>query len=421
MRVLHISETDYEGGAGMAAYALHRALRSQGVDSFFVAECCRHRDASTRSVSGLAEFPARLLRRIRGEIDALPLRRYPQRGAMAWSVGGLPRGTLRFVRRLCPDVVHLHWIDQVLSVREVGALTTPVVWTQHDWGAFTGGCRCPVECRQFQTGCGRCPLLRSHNQDDLSHRTCLQKRLSWSKLRLQSVAVGAAIADDVRRSQVLGGHPCEIIPNGVDVDRFRPMDRSLARAFLGFDPHEFVILFGAYSLSSPWKGAAELMQALSHWRQREPQKRACLVTVGFGALPTLALDLPVKSLGFQKSPETMAKVYAAADVVVMPSWIESFGLMAAEAAACGTPTVAFAGTGVADIVRHGETGFLARARDAASLADGIAWAAELPAEARVRIGVACREGCMARFSGARVAAEHVALYNRIVAGGESRP
>jgi glycosyltransferase involved in cell wall biosynthesis len=420
MRVLHISETDYEGGAGVAAHALHRELRRQGVESLFLAECVRQRDDTARSISGLYGFPAKLLRLIRSRIDALPLRRYPRRTAMAWSVGGLRRGALAAVRRWQPDLLHIHWVSQMLSVRDIGQLTGPVVWTHHDWGAFTGGCRCPIDCRRFATGCGACPLLGSQDAGDLSQRTCARKVRDWAGLQVHSIAVGSGIAADVRASQVLGRFPCEVIPNGIDVDRFQPLDRALARAKLGLAADAFVILFGAYSVASPWKGAAELAQALALWRQREPQRRACLATLGLGAMPPLACDLPVKALGFQASPAAMAQAYSAADLVVMPSRIESFGLMAAEAAACGTPTVAFAGTGVADIVRHGETGFLARSRDPAALADGLAWASALTPAARAQISVTCRRECVQRFALAHVAASHIARYSQLVANG-SRP
>ncbi|MDD5707948.1 MAG: glycosyltransferase, partial [Kiritimatiellae bacterium] len=141
MRVLHISETDYEGGAGLAAHALHRGLRAAGHESFFLAEVARSGDPYTRSFSGLRGWPARLYRRARALADSLPLRRYPRRLASAWSVGWLPRPASGAIGCLRPDIIHLHWISQALSARAIGALSGPVIWTHHDWGAFTGGCR----------------------------------------------------------------------------------------------------------------------------------------------------------------------------------------------------------------------------------------------------------------------------------------
>lgn len=345
MRILHISETDYEGGAGKAALAIHRGLRKEAVESFFLGECLQSSDEFVYSISGLRGVAAKVLRRSRTIIDQSRLWRYPYRETAAWSVGWLPRKTPQLIERLQPDIIHLHWISEMLPVQTIGRLPVPIVWTHHDWGAFTGGCRCPVACRRFTSGCGECPLLKSQSLDDLSHRTCLKKQEQWRSRKINSIAVGSGIAQDVSESLVLGDFPCTVIPNGIDTDCFRPHDRGQARAKLGLDPHAFIILFGAFSLDTPLKGGQELVEALSIRKQRHsPSKaRTCLVTVGLGHTPVLPSDLDVKPLGFLGSPEAMAVAYNAADVVVVPSRVESFGLMAAEAQACGIPVVAFEG------------------------------------------------------------------------------
>lgn len=135
MRILHISETDYEGGAGRAAHTLHTALRRQGIESFFLTECARTDEPWTFTFSGHRGMVAKGLRHLRATLDLLPLRRYPRRQTGAWSIGWLPRRLPPLVRRLRPDIIHLHWISQALPVQAVGSLPGPIVWTHHDWGA----------------------------------------------------------------------------------------------------------------------------------------------------------------------------------------------------------------------------------------------------------------------------------------------
>lgn len=103
MRILHISETDYEGGAGRAAHTLHTALRRQGIESFFLTECARTDDPWTFTFSGRRGMVAKGLRHLRATLDLLPLRRYPRRQTGAWSIGWLPRLLPPLVRRLRPD------------------------------------------------------------------------------------------------------------------------------------------------------------------------------------------------------------------------------------------------------------------------------------------------------------------------------
>lgn len=415
MRILHISETDYEGGAGKAAYSLHRGLRKSGVESFFLGECVQSCEEDVYSISGLRGVPAKVLRRCRTLVDQSPLRQYPSRTVEVWSVGWLPRRFPKLIEKIRPDIVHLHWISEMLPAQMIGRFDVPIVWTHHDWGVFTGGCRCPVACSRFETGCGSCPLLRRDNPHDLSWQICQRKRVAWNKSEIHSVAVGTGLANDIRRSWVLGDKPCTMIPNGIDTDCFHPLDRQRLRHEMGLTPDAFVILFGAFSLNTPLKGGQLLMEAIARWKPSHPEMQVCLLTVGSGHVTAPSLTgVAIRPLGFLDNPTTMARAYNAADVVVVPSRIESFGLMAAEAQACGVPVVAFAETGARDIVIHRETGFLTKSWDAETFAEGLDWAATLSPAARCRIAVKSAENVRVKSSLQTVADAHQALYRMLL-------
>lgn len=416
MRVLHISETDYEGGAGKVAHDTHCALRRHGVDSIFIAECVRTNDTFTHALTFRNLLLAKILRRMRATLDMLPIRSYSSRSAAAWTVGWLSRGIAHAIRHYHPDIIHLHWVSEVISTKEIGVLRGPVAWTHHDWGAFTGGCRCPVGCERFRHGCGCCPLLDSKKIADITARTCLRKHRLWANVRLHSIGVGKAIAADARSSQVLRDRPCTVIHNGVDTGIFMPGDRLAARARLGISPEEFIILFGSLSLTAAWKGGAALAYALVAWRSRHPEVQTRALTFGHGNLVFDGNGPPVKALGYLRNPSDLADVYQAADVTVVPSRIESFGLVAAESLACGTPVIAFAGTGVSEIVTHGRTGFLVDGWDPEGLVEGLAWAANLVISEREQVRIQCRQEGAARFSLERVAAEHASLYDGMTQG-----
>jgi D-inositol-3-phosphate glycosyltransferase len=159
-------------------------------------------------------------------------------------------------------------------------------------------------------------------------------------------------------------HPSQIsvVPCGVDLTQFLPCDRVLARQRLGL-PQERPLLLFAGRLD-PFKGPEVLLRALA--LMREPAEA---VIVG-GRLKgdrelhrlrrlagTLGIAERVHFLGAQPQRE-MPWVYSAADITVVPSCNESFGLAAVESLACGTPVVATRVGGLACIVRHGETGYL---------------------------------------------------------------
>ena len=155
----------------------------------------------------------------------------------------------------------------------------------------------------------------------------------------------------------------EVIPAGVDLDLFRPMDRAKAREQLGLAEKRIVLSVGRIQ---PLKGLDILIGAMS---KLEDTADTRLVIVGgdlgrdveLTRLQTLTARLglqdAVSFVGAVKQAE-LPTYYSAADILVMPSYYESFGLVALEAMACGLPIIASRVGGPRMFVRQGEVGYL---------------------------------------------------------------
>lgn len=160
-----------------------------------------------------------------------------------------------------------------------------------------------------------------------------------------------------------------VVPPGVDLDRFRPGDRAAARSGLGL-PADAVVL--AYvGRVQQHKGPDVLIRAAAELRRRDPSLGDRLVVAvvggvsgrGYGEreLPALAGELGLGGAVRFLPPvarDALPDVYRAADVLVMPSRSESFGLAALEAQACGTPVVATPVGGLPVAVAHERSGLL---------------------------------------------------------------
>ena len=170
----------------------------------------------------------------------------------------------------------------------------------------------------------------------------------------------------------------DVVLPGVDLDVFRPLDRDADRAALGYAPDDLVALF--VGRIQPLKAPDLLVRAAAELRSRDPRlsRRVRVVICGGPsgsateypeALADLAAQLDVAVEFVPPEPAaTLRRLYAAADVLVVPSHSESFGLVALEAQACGTPVLAARVGGLPIAVADGESGLLVPGHDPAQWA-----------------------------------------------------
>jgi glycosyltransferase involved in cell wall biosynthesis len=411
-RVLHLSATDTEGGAARGAYWLHRALVAKGFDSLMLVD--RKFSDDVRVIA--AANGGRLVRRLRTVADALPLYRYDLTGDSYWSVNWVPTRIGRVVDSINPDVVHLHWSGGgFLPIQALRRFRRPIVWTLRDMWPFTGGCHYTAGCERFHDGCGCCPQLRSHVPHDLSRRIFLRKCAQWGDLDLWIIPISRWLEEAARRSPLFHTHPVEVIPNGLDLQRFRPTDKRLARRAWNLPQDRRLILFGALNATSDRrKGYPALCQTMNTLARAGWDRRAELVVFGAdGGDQRDRIGMDVRYVGHLADDRRLALLYSAADVMVVPSLQESFGKTLIEAMACGTPVVAFDSGGPSDIVVHQRTGYLARPFQADDLANGIAWCLNGEDHA-LHLGLAARLHAEARFDIGCIANRYCALYHRIM-------
>ncbi|OUN73187.1 glycosyltransferase [Barnesiella sp. An55] len=416
MNVLIVNTTDRNGGAAIAARRLGDALSRAGVEVTMLVLDKYGDDSRTFAV----------VPHWKGRLSFLFER------LIIWVNNGFSRKNLFKVSTASTgfditatdafreaDIVHLHWVNQgLLSLKSLDRIFRsgkPVVWTMHDMWECTSICHHAHGCNRFKSACHDCGFLRYPSQHDLAARVFRRKMEVFRPADVTWVAVSHWMARQARASALLAGKRVEVIPNTLSLSQFELLDRDESRRRLSLPRDKRIVLFGAVRVDDPIKGFPLLMEALRLLLERQEYRdRIHLVFFGrvknpqevYPLIPTSYTDA-----GWVDNPRQMSLLYSAADVAVSASSYETFGQTLAEAQACGCMPVSFGNSGQADIIRHGETGYLVPEHTAESLAEGIARALESGGNIpRERL----RSEALSRYSEKTVARQYQQLYSELL-------
>jgi glycosyltransferase involved in cell wall biosynthesis len=319
------------------------------------------------------------------------------------------------------DIVDVHWTNfGYLSVEQLGAIRTPLVWHMHDMWAFTGGENYAEDGPDARWRTGYTTPSPYSLRWDVERWVYSRKVRHWREPR-HLIASSTWMSRLTKDSPLTHDWPVTVLPNPIDTDAYSPGEQGQARSALGLPlgVHMVVVLLPTH-LDDPRKGFDLLQEAMQHLRAEHPAVE--LAVVGHAQPPTTwPTGMPrTHWLGRQDDAGCIA-AYRAADVLVVPSRQDNSPQTATEALSCGTPVVAFDTTGLPDFVTHEHTGVLAAPEDARDLARGIAWVLQDP-ERRGALGALARDRALAEWSPGIVSRAHLDLYEQILeTAGPARP
>jgi len=214
------------------------------------------------------------------------------------------------------------------------------------------------------------------------------------------------------------GGTVEVIPNGVDVERFRPSPRDEALAgTLGLSVEDQIVVMVGRLVG--WKGVQDLLRALPEVKKRVGRVKGLVIGDGEhrGELERLS-----RSLGLEETVifvgavphEELPRYLSLAHVLVQPSLGEEvFGIAMLEAMACGLPVVGTRIGGIPEVVAEGETGFLVQPRNPRGLAEAVSRLLS-DKSSRMAMGMKGRERAVRQFTWRRNAERHYEIFQALI-------
>lgn len=419
MKARLLSTSDANGGAARAAYRLHSAFQRATLPDVQTVLQVARKHTDDCSVQGprstLAKGWPYLKTAIGAILQTLQTTDNPIFHSSAW----LPCHLDRSLNQCEEDLLHLHWVqEEMLSIEAIGRIHKPLIWTLHDTWAFSGSEHYPQDLNdsRYQQGYFRTNRPSTHRGLDLD-RWCWQRKFKHWCRPIQLVTPSSWLAGCVSHSALFSSWPVSVIPNPLPTDIYQPWPRHLARKMFGLPADAPLVLFGAIKgCHYPIKGWSLLEAALMLLADQIPDLQAVVFGQSSPASPP-QLGVPIHFVGRLHDDQSLAILYSAADVMVVPSRIEAFGQTASEAQSCGIPVVAFNASGLTDVIEHKVTGYLAEPFRSGDLANGIAWILS-DSHRREQLSSSARNRAISLWSERVVIEQYFKLYQEVL--GNSR-
>lgn len=315
---------------------------------------------------------------------------------------------LKQLYELKPDVVHLHnihgyYINYPMLLKYLKEKNIPTVITMHDFWLMTGHCGyINKTCDRWKTGCGSCPRLDQYPAariDKTKRNWNLKAELFADMPNVTLVPVSYWLGRYAEQS-LLKNVRQHVIYNGIDTDVFKPYEGE--PCVQGVDWSKFTIM----AIATRWTGANgydDVMQ-LASLLPADCQ----IVMVGLD--DDQMKSLPKNIIGFKKTEsfKQLQELYTKSDVIFNPNREVTFGLVTAEAMACGTPAIVLRDTAGEELV-DGQTGYVVDSVEEVCSLIPIIRDAD-----KGSVATACRSRVIELFKVDKQFQKYIELYNTLI-------
>lgn len=369
MNILHIT-TSNKGGAGIAALRLHEHLLEQGIDSKLlswyhfpseVKQQYQFKEKDCFAFPFFVQIKILVLKVLRRLHLFIPLSTRYSKKYLAGRPSGYEHFSFPFsafniakhplVKKA--DIIHLHWVSDGFIDYEsfFKNCNKKIIWTLHDMNPFTGGCHHSDGCFKFEVSCTICPQLRNTIDENYSEKILKIKQDSLKQFtdsQIRIVAPSQWLTHLSKKSILFKRFKHLTIHNVVNDSVFRIQNKMEARKKLNLPLDKHIVLFVSHTISNTRKGTDLLIKALAKFNIEDD-----VIICSAGASPdTFGFSVPHVKMGYVNDENTMAELYAAADVFVLPSIAENFPNTICESLLCGTPVVAFNVGGIPELINE---------------------------------------------------------------------
>ena len=331
MKILLLNTDDFTGGAAIACRRLLKALKLTNVNAKMLVLESKNKESSIYQLNN--NWFTTKMAWLRFVAERIYFLFYEKSKEIRFLFNPGKFGLDLTKNQLFKEanILHLHWINfgflSINSIKKLGSINKPMVWTLHDMWAFTGGCHHSGVCENYQKSCGNCTeFLKTPAENDLSNKIWQQKQMAFSNLNLTIVTCSEWLGNRAKKSSLLKNFRIITIPNPINTSTFKPIDKEISKTALCLNPNKKYILFVAMNINAEGKGYFYFKKAIQEFTKLNSSfaTQYELLIMGKAAQNDFN-DLPLKVnfLGQLSEQQAIIDTYNAAEVFVIPSLAEN--------------------------------------------------------------------------------------------------
>jgi glycosyltransferase involved in cell wall biosynthesis len=264
------------------------------------------------------------------------------------------------------DIIHLTWINEFLSIEDIGKIKKPIVWTLCDMWPIAG----VSHYDKYNSNVFWSKKYFHNSKYNLDKWIINRKLKSW-KNNINLVAPSQWLYECSKKSVISNNFNIKKIPWPIDTNIFKKLDKTTVRKFYNLPINRKIILFNSFSgIYNKRKGWDLFIKAIN-----KADIDVDIMVIGNGSNKTIENQVKKKIhwMGKTENDKDLVKMINCGDLLVLPSRMDNLPQTGMEAQACGLPIVAFNSNGIKDLINHKIDGYLAEPFNPESLGNGIKW------------------------------------------------